>query len=154
MTIVQAELAEQRETPPSIMAIRGIPFKSLLLNLSERFFRVVLRSPSLTRQPFVIPTNNQRTVYAQDYSELDGSTGYWATKKGTWQEGFFQELDDAFWPHDEVSDAWISRYFPGRKLVKGSRKGKHKGIKGSKGLRCRSSVESMGDAKGKSRSKS
>ena len=62
----------------------------LVLSLENRSFR---------------PTNKPRAFYVQDYGDLDGSTGYWATEEETGKEGFVQEFEDTFWVHDEASDA-------------------------------------------------
>ena len=92
----------------------------------------VLRVPHLKNPSFRLP-NPQRTFHVQDYGDLDGSTGEWATEEEASQEGVVQEFEDDSWIHDEASDAWVARHFGGgQRLVNGSRQGKREGTRTGK----------------------
>ena len=94
MTIVRADLTEQqRERLTSHLTLRGIALRDYTCDLIRTALLELLCAPrSSLENPSFRPTNQQRTFYAQDYGDLDGSTGYWAAEEETGQKGLVQEL--------------------------------------------------------------
>ena len=132
MTIAHADLSEQqRERLAPHLTLRGVALRNYnFLRIRTLLFELFGAPRSSLEKPSFRPTNQQRTFYSQDYGDLDGSSGYWATEEETGQAGFVQEFEDTFWVHDEASDAWVARHFKGgRRLIKGSRKRKRKASK-------------------------
>ena len=64
--------------------------------------------------------------------EYDGAFGYWAEEEETGDQGFLDETEDAFWVWNEDEQAFVGRFFSGRKMRRGRSKGKGKG-RGRKG---------------------
>lgn len=74
------------------------------------------RNPASNQQP----ANQQRQFHLQEYGEVDGWPGYWATHEESGQAGFLQAYADTFWTHDGAPDVWATRHVKGRRLTKGS----------------------------------
>ena len=51
--------------------------------------------PSLDNPSFC-PSNQRRTFFVHDYSEFEGTTGYWAIEENIGHEGFVQEFEGIF----------------------------------------------------------
>ena len=80
---MQADLAEQqRERLTSHLAIRGIPLQSYKFEIIAITFSEFVCAPRYyVDNPSFRPSNQQRTFFVQDYGELEGATGYWATEE-------------------------------------------------------------------------
>ena len=67
---------------------------------------------------------------------MDSEEGHWAEDDETLEQGFLSQTEDVFWAFNEVSGTWIARRFQGRRLRRGTPKGRGKGYpKGAKGHR-------------------
>ena len=64
--------------------------------------------------------------------EYEGYYGFWAEDEESGEVGFLDESEDAFWVWDDNEEAFVGRFFTGRKTRRGAPKGKGKG-RGRKG---------------------
>ena len=79
-------IAQQRDRLTSRMAICGITLQVFTFDLIRTALLELVCDPrSSLHNPSFRPTNQQRTVYVQDYSDLDGSTCCWAAEEETGQ---------------------------------------------------------------------
>ena len=61
-----------------------------------------------------------------DEGELEGFSGFWVEDDETGEEGFLDGVEEIFYAHDDENECWIARPVRGRRLRRGSSKGKGK----------------------------
>ena len=88
MTIVHADLTEpQRERLTAHLSIRGIPLPDNTFDRIRTSLLKLFSAPSSSLEnPSFRLYNQQRTFLVQDYGDLDGNAGYWATEEETGQQ--------------------------------------------------------------------
>ena len=126
---------QQRERLQSTLLLRGLTVENYTYDLvREALIELFCAPRSALDNPHLRTSGTARSFCIIEYGELEGECGFWVEDDLTGHEGFVPETDDVFWVYDEISQAWASHPFQGRKFHKtpGKGKGKGKGAKGKK----------------------
>ena len=129
--VAQADLTEvQRERFASSMSLRGLNVQQYTVQAVRDMFIELFCAPRSSLENPLLgsgPTQGTRSFCIIDEGEMDGVTGYWVEDDESGDVGFLPEFEDMFWRFDEPSEAWVSRYFKGRRMRIGLPKRKGKG---------------------------
>jgi len=155
IVVVLLDLDEgQRERFTSTLSLRGVTVTAYTFEVARATAIELFCAPkSSLENPMYRSAGRGRSFCILDQGELMGQYGYWVEDDETCEVGFLPEMDDVFWSYDEMSAAWVSRSFTGRRMRRGHPKGKGKG-KGAKGHRHFVPFRRKGKGKGKGKSKS
>jgi hypothetical protein len=133
--VVMGDMNEsQRGRFLSFMNIRNIQLEGCTFQIVMEAYRELFCAPkSAIDNPSLRSSGAGGKAFCiVDDGEMDGTQGYWVEDEETGECGFPPEFEDIFWTFDDENFAWMSRPFRGRKLRRGTPKGRGKG-KGSKG---------------------
>ena len=147
--IVLSDLTEdQRERLVTAMEVKQVPLQDYTFSvIRAKYIELFCAPKNSLENPNIRMTGGPRQSGPSGRSFLiiesgvldDQHHGFWVQDDETGEEGFIQDTEDSFWILDE-NEAWVSQRVPGRKLRRGSgkgkgRKGKGRGYKGRRYFR-------------------